>query len=586
MSLPFPFSSKDGTTNAVDQYLTPDERWDIYSVKAAQRPHLLPNHRNNQKKDCDESTINESCAFCNVGNGIETATTPAAKEKQELISTTAKLCSDENISSQVPPLLDGCDIAEWRSEGLVFKSSFPNSYSSIKKMLPSSDCHALFNIGSENAANYLKRSSQWPIAPSYYWINQINYNKRNECRFSNIKYPVSDTSIWRKMYDELSRPGDNEFNCMYVDYDECCKRELGHETSNKKENQSFFAKNFEEKNYPAKILNATRGWKAMETKSNAKYTLYNNENCSENECFGKESKIEDNTSQNEYGELSISDGWQFHELQKRFGNVRWRFSDLHGEMMELKTYQKYVATEGSYDDAPLGIYDSEFGDDEPTKVLLQEYNVPACFSPDLFDLALMETNSANNDDTTKVLTPIKRPPFRWILIGPPRSGTGLHIDPLWTNAWVTLIQGTKRWILFPPSTPPEEIGFISDQPQIPSSIWFRDYYFKNRDKIKKYNPVEVLQKRGETVFVPNGWIHLVLNLDFSVAVTHNYACEFGPSTLENIWKQVVIDEPNFALSWYNGLKKRRPDLAKRIHDFHMTKKEEKEFWAETSKVPN
>ena len=43
--------------------------------------------------------------------------------------------------------------------------------------------------------------------------------------------------------------------------------------------------------------------------------------------------------------------------------------------------------------------------------------------------------------------------------------------------------------------------------------------------------VELLQHPGQTVFVPQGWPHAVLNLSMSVALTHNYGSACGDRTV-------------------------------------------------------
>ena len=53
-------------------------------------------------------------------------------------------------------------------------------------------------------------------------------------------------------------------------------------------------------------------------------------------------------------------------------------------MIELNTYEKFCGIQE--DDSPMGIYDSFFGDDAPTDVLLDEYEPVACFSEDSFNL--------------------------------------------------------------------------------------------------------------------------------------------------------------------------------------------------------
>ena len=126
----------------------------------------------------------------------------------------------------------------------------------------------------------------------------------------------------------------------------------------------------------------------------------------------------------------------------------------------------------------------------------------------------------------------------------------MHVDPLFTNAWVTILQGKKRWMLFPPKTPSKDIGMMNDTDNglevsntLPSIIWFKKYYNKvtSNDWPECYKPIKVLLHAGETVFVPQGWKHVVLNLELTLAVTHNYISEYG--ALKLVWDDLKEHEP-------------------------------------------
>jgi histone arginine demethylase JMJD6 len=99
----------------------------------------------------------------------------------------------------------------------------------------------------------------------------------------------------------------------------------------------------------------------------------------------------------------------------------------------------------------------------------------------------------------------------------------VHIDPLGTSAWNTVIRGRKRWVLFPPQVPKsvaKGLDVIKKGEDDEAVNYFVDLLPRIRDKWgPSYPIVECTQLPGDTIYVPGGWWHAVLNLDDTVAIT-------------------------------------------------------------------
>lgn len=212
--------------------------------------------------------------------------------------------------------------------------------------------------------------------------------------------------------------------------------------------------------------------------------------------------------------IPTSEGWQaqhnwnLKQLRKNFKDRLFKVGeddDGYKVKAKLKYFIDYI--KHNKDDSPLYVFDGNFDGDKVSQSLLSDYKVPSYFTDDLFSLV--------GED--------QRPPYRWFLLGPERSGSTVHLDPLGTSAWNTLISGRKRWVLFPPQTPKsiaKGLDVIQKGEDDEAVNYFVDLLPRIREKhgtdVEMY---ELIQCPGETIFVPGGWWHGVLNLDDTIAVT-------------------------------------------------------------------
>ncbi|KAJ8599844.1 hypothetical protein CTAYLR_005622 [Chrysophaeum taylorii] len=217
--------------------------------------------------------------------------------------------------------------------------------------------------------------------------------------------------------------------------------------------------------------------------------------------------------------------------------------DDDGRSVKLSGSDFVRYAESTDDDSPLYVFDASFA--ERSEVLGTAFAPPSFLPEDLLDLAGEK----------------RRPPYRWLLVGPKRSGTWVHVDPLGTSAWNTVLRGRKRWVLFEPGTSKHVVegrGLRAgdDQPV----NYFCDILPKIRVAYPAARRLEFIQHPGDTVFIPGGWWHAVLNLDLTLALTQNFA---SAANFDSVWIKTRLSRKKMAARWLDNLDDRHPDLVHR-----------------------
>ena len=120
-------------------------------------------------------------------------------------------------------------------------------------------------------------------------------------------------------------------------------------------------------------------------------------------------------------------------------------------------------------------------------------------------------------------------------IGASGSGTTFHRHG---ETWLHMIEGTKRFIIYPPSTLPP----LQYQTEVSQHDWIKNIYELNDKKVSTIRTHECEIRRGDVLYVPEGWYHSTINCDETVALAIQSmprSIPLGVSELqiENVWRK-------------------------------------------------
>jgi len=298
--------------------------------------------------------------------------------------------------------------------------------------------------------------------------------------------------------------------------------------------------------------------------------------------------------------------WNFDTLEKDFSQYEF----MCGE--DEQTYEPIMITMGNFlnymktnlDNNPLYLFDSTFYFDPICKRILKDFSVPQYFptnpdqkfsssllpSPPPLPPLLSSSSSSSSSpspspsssssslsssspstlplnemhyDLLSYLGETRRPPYRWFLIGPQRSGSAVHKDPFGTSAWNTVVHGRKLWLLFPPETLEIIVKDIENEnddedDEVELNILEPIHYFMSiLPKLRRKHPTISIyltfQESGDTMFVPSGWWHSVINLTDTIAITQNYCSWINFKTVFNEMNDDAAYDKERAMIWKQTL---------------------------------
>tara|TARA_B100000795_G_C22709586_1_gene402973 strand:+ start:125 stop:532 length:408 start_codon:yes stop_codon:yes gene_type:complete len=100
---------------------------------------------------------------------------------------------------------------------------------------------------------------------------------------------------------------------------------------------------------------------------------------------------------------------------------------------------------------------------------------------------------------------------------------------------------------------------LAQQIREPPGYWWQDTYpeLVRSGRAAELGMLEAVQGPGDTIYVPQGWHHCVINLEWTVAVTQNLLM---PAMLPEVWPKLAANFESFAGHFARRLRRHRPEV--------------------------
>ena len=174
----------------------------------------------------------------------------------------------------------------------------------------------------------------------------------------------------------------------------------------------------------------------------------------------------------------------------------------------------------------------------PHSNLLANYRIPKYFSGDY----LQKCNPGS----------LYRETWPSLFVGPSGTRSALHIDGFFSNFWMALFEGRKRWVFFTPDDLPllypdyiwsetmDPVFEVDLRTPSMSKDECKEKHMKNFPLFQFAQPFECVLEPGEILFVPAGCPHFVENMEDTLAISSNYVDHSNVSGTLKVLKDMSL----------------------------------------------